>query len=239
MSSLKNRMVAFSNQKGGVGKTTLCTLFANYLSSKGINVHVIDADFQQSITEQRYHDLMKRGGDQEDVKWKMDTLDLVQPDDKPWNVFIKEIDQMLETASALPGCVLFDTPGNLSVGGLSVIYPRMDYIICPFFYDSSSLASTGKFIQVMNDFREIDPNMDAKLIFIPNNVRKGVGKSEELVTWGKINKIFEKHGKVTPKIEQRACIQRFSTMDITREQLEAVENCFKFIAKQLYPKQFK
>ena len=32
---MKNRKVVFANQKGGVGKSTLCILFANYLAWKG------------------------------------------------------------------------------------------------------------------------------------------------------------------------------------------------------------
>lgn len=31
---MKNRKVVFANQKGGVGKSTLCILFANYLAWK-------------------------------------------------------------------------------------------------------------------------------------------------------------------------------------------------------------
>ena len=48
-----NKIIVFANQKGGVGKTTLCTLFANFLASKGIPVTVIDCDTQQTIFEKR------------------------------------------------------------------------------------------------------------------------------------------------------------------------------------------
>ena len=33
-----NIMITFANQKGGVGKTTLCTMFADYLAAKGESV---------------------------------------------------------------------------------------------------------------------------------------------------------------------------------------------------------
>lgn len=45
----RNAIVVFANQKGGVGKTTLCTTFANYMTAKGHPVLVIDCDAQQSI----------------------------------------------------------------------------------------------------------------------------------------------------------------------------------------------
>ena len=41
---MENRIVLFSNIKGGVGKTTLCALFASYLAEKGIPVFAMDAD---------------------------------------------------------------------------------------------------------------------------------------------------------------------------------------------------
>ena len=50
-------IVTFANQKGGVGKTTLCIAFANYLFSKGVRVTVIDADFQHSIVKRRNADI--------------------------------------------------------------------------------------------------------------------------------------------------------------------------------------
>ena len=42
-----NKIIVFANQKGGVGKTTLCIMFAHYLHSLGKNVYVIDADQQR------------------------------------------------------------------------------------------------------------------------------------------------------------------------------------------------
>src|SRR5674476_553703 len=51
--------VAFSTQKGGVGKTTLTVLVASYLHYvKGFNVAVVDCDYPQySIVEMRERDL--------------------------------------------------------------------------------------------------------------------------------------------------------------------------------------
>ena len=54
-------IVTFANQKGGVGKTTLCVTFANYLVAKGVRVVIIDCDFQHSILKCRKADLKKYG----------------------------------------------------------------------------------------------------------------------------------------------------------------------------------
>ena len=52
-------IVTFANQKGGVGKTTLCLAFANYLLTKGVHVAIVDCDFQQSIAKCRAADMMQ------------------------------------------------------------------------------------------------------------------------------------------------------------------------------------
>ena len=52
-------IITFANQKGGVGKTTLCTLFANYLVNRGKRTIVIDCDGQQTIFEKRKADYKK------------------------------------------------------------------------------------------------------------------------------------------------------------------------------------
>ena len=53
---MKNRKIVFANQKGGVGKSTLCILFANYLAWKGKSVCIIDTDLQKTILMQRQKD---------------------------------------------------------------------------------------------------------------------------------------------------------------------------------------
>lgn len=54
-------IVTFANQKGGVGKTSLCVAFANYLVVKGVKVAVVDCDGQRSIMDLRSADISKYG----------------------------------------------------------------------------------------------------------------------------------------------------------------------------------
>lgn len=60
-SSVKdNKIILFANQKGGVGKTTLCGLFANYLAvNQRVPLLVIDADPQQTFYGRRKDDLRR------------------------------------------------------------------------------------------------------------------------------------------------------------------------------------
>jgi chromosome partitioning protein len=51
------KIVLYTNVKGGVGKTTLCGVFATNLANIGRNVAVVDADLQQSLFRHRKRDL--------------------------------------------------------------------------------------------------------------------------------------------------------------------------------------
>ncbi len=44
------KIIAFSNQKGGVGKTTTCVNMSSYLASKGYKVLIVDLDPQGNAT---------------------------------------------------------------------------------------------------------------------------------------------------------------------------------------------
>ena len=47
------KIIVISNGKGGTGKSTLCMQFANYLTSIGKAVAVLDADEGQTIVDLR------------------------------------------------------------------------------------------------------------------------------------------------------------------------------------------
>ena len=57
--SMNNKIILFTNIKGGVGKTTLCGLFATFCAEKGIPVAVMDADIQQSLFRHRQRELQQ------------------------------------------------------------------------------------------------------------------------------------------------------------------------------------
>ena len=231
----KNKTIAFANQKGGCGKTTLCTLFADYLAELGIPVCVVDADLQRTISYIRKENLRKEQKVASEAPWTVQTFDIKRPKNSSLEDFTKTVDGLMEAAGTLKGCVLFDTPGNLTEEGLTPIYSKVDYIICPYLYDQATLSSTGVFITVVDVLRKNFPDMKAKLVFIPNAVQKGVGLQEEHEMWKQVDAIFAKKGIVTPKIDRKVCLQRYSTLEITKEQKDVVSTCFDFIIKKLYP----
>ena len=147
---MKNRKIVFANQKGGVGKSTLCILFANYLAFKKKNVCIIDTDLQKSILMQRRKDAQIF--DDREEPYTIQNFDVTKPE-----MMLK----LMESASEVDGYVLFDSPGNVSEDGLAPMFIKADYIICPYEYEEKTLDSTGTFIQVLTALREQNKDMNA------------------------------------------------------------------------------
>lgn len=219
---MKNRKVIFANQKGGVGKSTLCILFANYLAWKKQDVCIIDTDLQKTISMQRKKDMEIY----EDVEepYTVQGFDVSDPD---------TMQQLMESASETEGYVLFDSPGNVSEDGLVPMFTSADYIVCPYEYEEKTLDSTGTFVQVVNALHQATPEMTAKLFFVPNRIDVRIGTADELKMWKQTDAIFKQLGSVTPRITARAALKRINTFEITAPQREAVKQAFDFMIRRM------
>lgn len=217
---MKNKKIVFANQKGGVGKSTLCMLFANYLAFKKKDVCVIDTDLQKTILGQRRKDAMVFDG--ADEPYSIQGFDVKDPD---------TMQQLMDSAANVPGYVLFDSPGNVSEDGLVPMFVEADYIVCPYEYEEKTLDSTGVFIQVIHTLRQQFPQMKAKLFFVPNRIDIRIGTSEEMKMWKETDKIFMKFGRVTPRISSRASLKRINTYELFASQRDAVMDAFDYIIK--------
>ena len=117
-----SKVVLFSNIKGGVGKTTLCAHFSEYLNEKGMSVSAADADIQASLTRHREREI--EADPEHAVSWeivKLNTLDAGK-----LKTDMKKLRQK-------DGIVVIDCPGNLNDNNLAIIYSqahRQDDI-CP------------------------------------------------------------------------------------------------------------
>ncbi len=219
---MKNRKIVFANQKGGVGKSTLCILFANYLAWKKQDVCIIDTDLQKTISMQRKKDMDIYEGVEE--PYTVQDFDVQDPD---------TMQQLMDSASETEGFVLFDSPGNVSEDGLVPMFTSADYIVCPYEYEEKTLDSTGMFIQVVNALRQTTPEMEAHLFFIPNRIDVRIGTADELKMWKQTDAIFKQLGSVTPRITARAALKRINTFEITAAQREAVKPAFDFMIRRM------
>lgn len=197
-------IVTFANQKGGVGKTSLCVTFANYLVMKGVRVVVIDCDFQHSILKCRKVDLKHYG--EELIPYEV------------WSHEPNSSEAMITLIEKLhndPGIdvVLMDSPGSLKADGLVPMFVNSDIIAVPFHYDLVTVPSTASFLMFLDRLRKaVGSRMKARLFIIPNLHDNRVGKRTELLLWDNTRDTFSNYGYVTSKISRRADLQRFSTI---------------------------
>ena len=219
---MKNHKIVFANQKGGVGKSTLCMLFANYLAWKKQDVCIIDTDLQKTIMMQRKKD--REIYDDMEEPYTVQDFDVQDPE---------LMQQLMESASQTEGFVLFDSPGNVSEDGLVPMFTGADFIICPYEYEEKTLDSTGTFIQVINALRQATPEMTARLFFVPNRIDVRIGTADELRMWKQTDAIFKQLGAVTPRITARASLKRINTFEITASQRDAVKGAFDFMIRRM------
>ena len=219
---MKNHKIVFANQKGGVGKSTLCMLFANYLAWKKQDVCIIDTDLQKTIMMQRKKD--REIYDDMEEPYTVQDFDVQDPE---------LMQQLMESASQTEGFVLFDSPGNVSEDGLVPMFTGADFIICPYEYEEKTLDSTGTFIQVINALRQAQPEMTARLFFVPNRIDVRIGTADELRMWKQTDAIFKQLGAVTPRITARASLKRINTFEITASQRDAVKGAFDFMIRRM------
>ncbi len=211
-------IVTFANQKGGVGKTTLCVTFANYLVTKGVRVLIVDCDFQHSILKCRRSDLRKYGTGT--VPYDVVEKEATDRD---------EMTALMETLHNEPSIevALVDSPGSLKAPGLVPLFVNSDIIVIPFHYDLVTVPSTASFIMFLDRLKQaMAGGMKSRLFMVPNMSDGRVGKRAELVIWDKSRETFSNYGEVTPKLSKRADMERFSTIAALDMQTDIVSPVF-------------
>ena len=144
--------VAFSTQKGGVGKTTFTVLVASYLYYlKGYNVAVVDCDYpQHSISAMRKRDAEQVNGDEYYKQLAFSQFKALgkkaypvlcsSPDEA-----IKTADEFLASAGSDYDVVFFDLPGTVNSEGVINSLSGVDYIFTPIAADRVVLESSLSF----------------------------------------------------------------------------------------------
>lgn len=212
------KTIAFANQKGGVGKTTLCALFANFLQSKGYQVAIVDCDGQQSIFKRREED--RANFPDAKFSYHVQKFDITDP---------RNAERLIKSARKQNLVVIIDSPGSASQDGLANIITGADIVVCPFSFDAVSYRTTV-------DFTNLHDLMCAKLdvavpqrYYIPNRIQPRWGKAQEYKIWEGMVRHLSTKGKVTPRIIAASDIPRFNTKVNTPKQNELVGDAFGFI----------
>ena len=219
-------IVTFANQKGGVGKTSLCVTFANYLVTKGVRVFVVDCDYQRSILKCRKVDCDKYGTSL--IPYEVEAASLTNPSK------VTEMTARLHNDPSME-VILVDSPGSLASEGLIALFANSDIIVVPFHYDVVTVSSTAGFLQYLDCLSDlIRQKLRARLFIVPNLHDPRIGRRSELLLWEAARETFMRYGTVTPKITRRADMERFSTIAALNRQLNIVSPVFDLIYYSIF-----
>lgn len=211
-----NKIIVFANQKGGVGKTTLSILFANYLNWKKKKVVLIDADNQHSASAVRKDDETFMG---EAAPYAIQEISLQDGD---------YVEKVMANAKQFDGTVVIDCPGSISDEGISAVFASADIVVIPFEFEDISMKATTDFIKVLNNVR-IKYRYKCELMMVPNKVQLSYGTASEIASWKTALSSYTIAGDVLPKIVHRAQLKRIDTYNITPAQREVVKETFEKI----------
>lgn len=218
-------IITFANQKGGVGKSALCSLFGNYLlSEKGVNVRVVDGDAQKSIIKKRDFARNNSGRNIDTQYYPISLLDLSQGAE-----FKASFRNLL--ASVNEPFILIDTPGNIREEGLIDILLLSDYVVVPFNPQVAVMQSTFAFIKfycrVFRNAMTKSNLKPAQLLFVPNMIVASWGTIAEKNAWENTIKIIQaKYGTVTSDIRLYKVLSLWDTISLFPEQLRLVQDAF-------------
>jgi len=170
-------LVAMSNQKGGVGKSSVTVLLASYLHYvKGKNVAIVDCDtLQHSVSHMRKRDMQTVEKTDEYkqlmmVQWKkIKKKAYIIVDSTPAEARSK-ISELLEVNPNLD-IILVDLPGSLSSEGVFKTIINMDYVLTPIVADRIVMQSTMSFATAVLDYLKGKPDIPLKdFLFFWNKV---------------------------------------------------------------------
>lgn len=194
----KPHFIAFSSQKGGVGKSTFTTLLASTMHYRlGYNVAVFDADFpQHSLMKMKTRDLAAVM-ENEALK-KLAYRQFTTINKKAYPILQYKADEVLDAArkfvseSAIPiDIIFFDLPGTVNTSGILNALAGMHHIFTPITADRLVMESTLIFTQLL---KEVIMEKGETAIKTVNLFWNQVDKRESTPLYNIYNKLIEELG---------------------------------------------
>lgn len=192
-------IIAFANQKGGAGKSTITTHLASALYYLyGYKVAVMDCDHPQHSLHAYRIDEQTRVQNEEAFGQR-----LLKQGRRPYPVYISSVQESTSSITALfeqeYDFILIDTPGTVNVIGLPDLLRLIDYIFLPVEPDKGSIASTMAFMGLLPAFtQQSDP--DSNLVGYYAFWNKYL-KAERKTIYDKTEELFQEKG--LPMLQSR------------------------------------
>lgn len=189
--------IAFSTQKGGVGKSTFTVLVASYLHYlKGMNVAVMDCDYPQcSVNDMRKREIRQL---ETNLHYQSKAITLFESLGKQTYPIVcskpeEAISKAREFLASEPNdydVVFFDLPGTINNDGVISTFMSMDYVFVPMAPSRMSMESTLSFIVPVNELLAERKDLSLKAIHLFWNRVDGRVKKEWLEHYGNIIRQF-------------------------------------------------
>lgn len=209
-------IVTIAGQKGGVGKTTISILLANYLAEQNFEVSLLDFDKQGTASF-----IHKRSLASEEIESKYDVEFI-----KDESVKALTNHESLRRLNQSNHIFVVDTAGHLNEDYIKILM-ESTVVIIPFNYTEAVLHSTIKFAKFCKEINEELP-----LIFIPNNVRplRSDNRDKTIAVWKEIDDIIKRQGHVLEnRVFNQKVMENVNTISNSTRQKNNVENAFKEI----------
>lgn len=201
-------IIIIGNQKGGVGKSTLTTLLANYLVlEKQADIIILDMDYQDTVFA-RWEDDKKMYSN--DPLYEVRKMDLEE-----YSKFSKTLQEVKGE-----GHILMDMPGKLDDDNMLTAIKDADLIICPFAYEKTIFQSTVFYSKVA---KAVNPNI--KIVYLPMRIKSSVKYETET----QVKDLLANYGTIAPKISERVALERIDSFSISSEAQVIIAEPFEYI----------
>lgn len=169
---IETKICGIGAMKGGVGKSTITSLIANYIHKETkYSVCVIDADdLQQTLT-----------------KWRASDIEQGAKEEELYNLISINSGDLQNIISSLMDefdYIFIDLPGNLKQEGVLQIYSIVDYLFVPTGLSSADLNALIDFLGVydikIKPIRESNGNKINVFCFL-NRIKKNVIEYKEFL----------------------------------------------------------
>jgi cellulose biosynthesis protein BcsQ len=170
---MNSKIICFSTQKGGGGKSTTTSIFANWLHFvKKKKIVVVDLDHQSTLTAIRLTELNQ---DPDIDQSSLYTIISCKADEFP---------QLIENIENDYEYIIVDFPGNISQKDILGCYAYVDTMFVTANYNSGDVSSTLGFVEKMKEViiptrDNNDLKTDIYGLFV--NVRKNSAKASKFL----------------------------------------------------------